>query len=78
MACQAEASFDGESPPSLWASARQSSPSADACGEGWWEVLVMLQFVASGLVLWHPIYSRAAGSLPRKLASRAGAWVARC
>ena len=31
----------------------------------WWEVLVTLQFVASGFVLRHPIYSRAAGSLPR-------------
>ena len=30
----------------------------------WWEVLVTLQFVASGFVLGHPIYSRAAGSLP--------------
>ena len=30
----------------------------------WWEVLVMLQFVASDFVLRHPIYSRAAGSLP--------------
>src|SRR2546422_7087856 len=30
----------------------------------WWEVLVTLQFVASGFVLRHPIYSRAAGSLP--------------
>src|SRR6266536_5572653 len=31
----------------------------------WWEVLVTLQFVPSGFVLRHPIYSRAAGSLPR-------------
>ena len=30
----------------------------------WWEVLVTLQFVASDFVLRHPIYSRAAGSLP--------------
>ena len=30
----------------------------------WWEVLVRLQFVASDFVLRHPIYSRAAGSLP--------------
>jgi hypothetical protein len=33
-------------------------------GEGWWEALVTLQFVASDFVLRHPIYSRAAGSLP--------------
>jgi hypothetical protein len=32
--------------------------------EGWWEALVTLQFVASDFVLRHPIYSRAAGSLP--------------
>ena len=31
----------------------------------WWEALVTLQFVASDFVLRHPIYSRAAGSLPR-------------
>jgi len=30
----------------------------------WWEVLVMLQFVASDFVLRHLIYSQAAGSLP--------------
>src|SRR5579862_3463548 len=32
--------------------------------KGWWEVLVTLQFVASGFISRHPIYSRAAGSLP--------------
>jgi hypothetical protein len=36
----------------------------EAAGEGWWEVLVTLQFVASGFILRHPIYSRAAGTLP--------------
>ena len=35
-----------------------------AGGEGWWEALVTLQLVASDFVLRHPIYSRAAGSLP--------------
>src|SRR6266568_120656 len=35
-----------------------------AQSEGWWEALVTLQFVASDFVLRHPIYSRAAGSLP--------------
>jgi four helix bundle protein len=30
----------------------------------WWEMLVTLQFVTSDFVLRHPIYSRAAGSLP--------------
>ena len=32
----------------------------------WWEVLVMLQFVASDFVLRHLIYRQAAGSLPKK------------
>src|SRR5437870_3860267 len=32
--------------------------------EGWWEVLVTLQFVASDFVLRHLIYRQAIGSLP--------------
>jgi hypothetical protein len=39
-----------------------------AAGEGWWEVLVTLQFVASDFVLRHLIYRQAIGSLPRKWA----------
>jgi hypothetical protein len=38
----------------------------------WWEVLVTLQFVASDFVLRHPIYSRAAGSLPWEMGAGAG------
>jgi hypothetical protein len=37
---------------------------AEAAGEGWWEVLVTLQVVTSDFILRHPIYSRAAGTLP--------------
>jgi hypothetical protein len=33
-------------------------------GEGWWEMLVMLQFVTSSVILRQPIYSRLAGSSP--------------
>jgi len=40
---------------------------AEAAGEGWWEALVMLQFVTSDFVLRHPIYGRAIGSLPGNL-----------
>ena len=42
-------------------------------GQTWWEVLVTLQFVASGFVLRHPIYSRATGTLPRKKGRRKNA-----
>jgi hypothetical protein len=49
---------------------RNGLPSRSPAGEGWWEVLVTLQLVTSSIVLRHPIYSRATGSLP-ELACRA-------
>ncbi len=51
--------------PSLWRTSFACDPrAARVPSEGWWEALVTLQFVASDFVLRHPIYSRAAGSLP--------------
>jgi len=64
MACRAVARLKIKPASALRASARQPLPPADEGGEGWWEVLVMLQFVTSSFVLRHPIYSRATGSLP--------------
>jgi hypothetical protein len=50
MACRAVARLKIKPASALRASARQPLPPADEGGEGWWEVLVMLQLVASSFV----------------------------
>jgi hypothetical protein len=48
----------------LWRASFAPIRLTSAQSEGWWEVLVTLQFVTSDFVLRHLIYSQAIGSLP--------------
>jgi len=59
-----ETAFLGTHTPSENLVRRGSLHPCSTMSEGWWEVLVTLQFVASDFVLRHPIYRRAAGSFP--------------
>ena len=56
----------------LWRASFAPIRLTSAQSEGWWEALVTLQFVTSDFVLRHPIYSRAAGSLPLKMVAGVG------